>query len=74
MDFIKELAKLGYNEGNTVDVKILIDEILPSLFQQQERSYSEEEVRAFTYNAFCLGQLQNPTENKFNEWFEQFKK
>lgn len=39
-----------------------------------KKKYSEEEARAFAYNAFCLGQLDNPTENKFNGWFEQFKK
>ena len=42
MDYRKELAKWGYNKGNSIDVEILIDEILPSLFSQQERMYSEE--------------------------------
>jgi hypothetical protein len=44
MDFITELAKWGYNKGNSIDVEILVNEILPSLFSQQERSYSKEEV------------------------------
>jgi hypothetical protein len=45
MDFRTELAKWGYNKGNSIDVEILINEILPSLFPQQEGSYSEEEVK-----------------------------
>jgi|688.fasta_scaffold658323_2 hypothetical protein len=32
MDFKTELAKLGYNKGNSIDVEILINEILPELF------------------------------------------
>lgn len=75
MDFRTELAKWGYNKGNSVDVEILIDEILPSLFsqQKQERSYSEEEVINF------LQEMNNwPTnfEGKIDikDWFEQYKK
>ena len=35
MDFRTELAKWGYNKGNSVDVETLIDEILPSLLSKQ---------------------------------------
>ena len=31
MDFRTELAKLGYNKGNSIDVEILINEILPPI-------------------------------------------
>ncbi len=34
MDFREELAKYGYNKGNSIDVEILIDEILPNLFDK----------------------------------------
>lgn len=37
MDFRTELAKWGYNKGNSIDVEILIDEILSSLFSKQEK-------------------------------------
>jgi hypothetical protein len=37
MDFRTELSKFGYNKGNSIDVEILVNEILPSLFSQQER-------------------------------------
>ncbi len=36
MDFKTELAKLGYNKGNSVDVETLIDEILPDLFNKKQ--------------------------------------
>jgi hypothetical protein len=48
MDFRTELAKWGYNKGNSVDVETLIDEILPSLFSKQgqdKKLYTEQEVK-----------------------------
>ncbi len=39
----------------------------------QER-YSYDEVRAIAYKAYCIGQLDEPTEGKFNQWINQFKK
>jgi hypothetical protein len=80
MDFRTELAKWGYNKGNSIDVEILVDEILPSLFSQQERSYSEEDLRiAFTEghdSARMKGSYKsNGTfEEDWILWFEQFKK
>lgn len=76
MDFRTELAKRGYNKGNLIDVEILIDEILPSLFSQQERSYSEEEVGELVYN--IIGEYGKQygimiDGAKLNEWFEKFK-
>ena len=44
MDFRTELAKWGYNKGNSIDVDILVNEILPTLFSQQGKTYSEQEV------------------------------
>ncbi len=41
MDFRAELSKWGYNKGNAIDVEILIDEILPSLFFQKEEPKQE---------------------------------
>jgi hypothetical protein len=34
IDFEKELSKWGYNKGNSIDVEILVNEILPDLFKQ----------------------------------------
>ena len=71
MDFRTELAKWGYNKGNSVDVETLIDEILPSLLSKQERSYSEEDLKI----AFETGRnFQLTSENNFKELIEQLKK
>jgi hypothetical protein len=41
---------------------------------QVERMYSYDELRRIAYNAYCKGQLDNPTEGEFNLWIQQFKK
>jgi hypothetical protein len=45
MDFRTELAKWGYNKGNSIDVDILVNEILPSLFSQQEKICDSEVIQ-----------------------------
>jgi hypothetical protein len=42
--------------------------------QDSETMYSYDEVRAIAYKAYCIGQLDEPTEGKFNQWIHQFKK
>ena len=54
-------------------------EQLDSLFEQakeieKEQSYTYDELRTIAYNAYCLGQLDEPTEGKYNLWIQQFKK
>jgi hypothetical protein len=73
MNFRTELAKWGYNKGNSIDVEILIDEILPSLFSEQERSYSEEEVHKMI-KSYKNNRPKVFLKVFYNEWFEQFKK
>jgi len=41
---------------------------------QAERMYAYDEIRTIAYNAYCLGQLDEPTEGKYNLWIQQFKK
>jgi hypothetical protein len=41
---------------------------------QSERMYTYDELKQIAYNAYCKGQLDNPTEGKFNLWIQQFKK
>jgi hypothetical protein len=41
---------------------------------QAERLDTYDEMRTIAYNAYCLGQLDNPTEGKFNKWIQKFKK
>jgi hypothetical protein len=40
----------------------------------EQRSYSYDELRRIAYNAYCFGQLDEPTENQYNGWIRQFKK
>jgi hypothetical protein len=41
---------------------------------QAQRMYTYDELRQIAYNAYCKGQLDEPTEGKFNLWIQQFKK
>ena len=41
---------------------------------QAERMYAYDEIRTIAYSAYCLGQLDEPTEGKYNLWIQQFKK
>ena len=69
MDFRTELTKWGYNKGNSVDVEILINEILPELFSKQERMYSEEDLKSAFFNGGNMKDIE-----EFDHWFKQFKK
>jgi len=53
--------------------------VQPNIFEQakemeKEQSYSYDEIRTIAYNAYCLGQLDEPTEGKYNLWIQQYKK
>ena len=79
MDFRKELAKWGYNKGNSIDVEILINEILPELFSKQDKNkYSEEEVYDLMDKRehYWVRYKNYYTQSyiPFDELFEQFKK
>jgi hypothetical protein len=41
---------------------------------EKTQSYIYDEIRTIAYNAYCLGQLDEPTEGKYNLWIQQFKK
>ncbi len=58
------------NGNPCVNYKIIIPKEEP----KQETTYSYDEARQIAYLAYCLGQLEEPTENKFNGWIQQFKK
>ena len=78
MDFRTELAKWGYNRGNSIDVETLINEILPSLSSKQNKNlYSEEDL--LNFGAFV--RIEDKKEKRlfliqdyYKKWFEQFKK
>ena len=78
MDFRTELAKWGYNRGNSIDVETLINEILPSLSSKQNKNlYSEEDLLKF--GAFV--RIEDKKEKRlfliqdyFKKWLEQSKR
>jgi hypothetical protein len=72
MDFRTELSKWGYNKGNSIDVEILVNEILPSLFSQQERSYSEEDdlKNTISYLENKLGELREELDYEKRKQFK----
>jgi hypothetical protein len=37
------------------------------------KSYTYDELRTIAYNAYCLAQLGEPTEGKYNLWIQQYK-
>jgi hypothetical protein len=41
---------------------------------EKQESYSYDEIRTIAYNAYCLAQLDEPTEGKYNLWIQQYKK
>jgi hypothetical protein len=57
-DFEKEISLRSYIAGAKL---------------QQERMYTYDEMRGIAYQAYCLGQLDEPTEGKYNLWIQQFK-
>jgi hypothetical protein len=60
---------ISYNIG----IDLLNNLFISGAKWQAERMYSYDELRRIAYNAYCLGQLENPTESKYNIWVQQFK-
>jgi hypothetical protein len=77
---IKTIEEAAENFIKSKDFKSLNtdDEIFEAIVfganRQAEVMYSYDELRRIAYNAYCLGQLENPTESKYNFWVQQFKK
>jgi len=77
---IEEVAKRLYpDKGYEDEVYCDIGEYNRELFTEgakwmEQSSYSYDEVRSIAYKAYCIGQLDDPTEGKFNQWIAQFKK
>ena len=64
LNYIEENAYTSY-----IDLKIN-----QALEMEKQQSYTYDELRTIAYNAYCLGQLNEPTEGKYNLWIQQFKK
>jgi hypothetical protein len=52
MDFKQELAKYGYNSGNSIDVDVLINEILPKIFNNSKSTDLKQKILHELW-AFC---------------------
>ena len=79
MDFRTELAKWGYNKGNSIDVEILVEEILPELFSKKQIGYSQEEVLEHLNHLIIMRSSEldlytNDEEMITVKWFDKFKK
>lgn len=63
MNFKEELSKYGYNKGNSIDVEILINEILPNLFIKKQQPTELKQIILSELWSFC--------EKEFNADFEE---
>ena len=72
---LEEAAKRTYQKGLQDDIDLsFYDGVRLGSKWQAERMYTYDELRQIAYNAYCKGQLDEPTEGKFNLWVQQFKK
>ena len=76
-----EEAKLEYIDNNVFcdgitpfEIEIADKAFIAGANYQEEKMDSYDELRRIAYNAYCLGQLDSPTEGKFNLWIQQFEK
>jgi hypothetical protein len=63
------MSKNQYFIGND-----LLKAVEQAKAMEKEQSYTYDELRTIAYNAYCLSQLDEPTEGKYNLWIQQFKK
>jgi hypothetical protein len=64
----EKYASISFNKQD------LYDGFIEGAKWKAERMYTYDELRQIAYNAYCKGQLDNPTEGVFNLWIQQFKK
>jgi hypothetical protein len=77
METLEEAAERFYPPTTTdliCSPKLVRDAFIAGGNYMAEKMYTYDELRRLAYNAFCLSQIDNPTENKYNGWIEQFKK
>jgi hypothetical protein len=69
-----EEASWKYNPLKKLDGEFIREAFIKGAQWQSERMYTYYELRQIAYNAYCKGHLDNPTENEFNLWVQQYKK
>ena len=72
---VEWLVEQIFNDVDLKDsiLKLAINQAKEMEKEQTERMYTYDEIRAIAYQAYCLGQLDEPTEGKYNLWIQQFK-
>ena len=65
MDFKKELAKHGYNKGNSIDVEILVEEILPNLLIKNKKEKNIKNIILTSLWDFCEKEFNADFENDY---------
>jgi hypothetical protein len=71
---LKEAAINCWAEGAWDNRDDFTDGFVEGAKWKDEKMFTYDELRRIAYNAYCLGQLEEPTENKYNLWIQQFKK
>jgi hypothetical protein len=63
------------NLGLTYEQEVIFEGLFEKAKEmEKQQGYTYDEIRTIAYNAYCLGQLDEPTEGKYNLWIQQYKK
>jgi hypothetical protein len=65
MNFRKELAKYGYNKGNSIDVETLVNEILPQLLEKKQDTLELKQFLLTEFWSFCEKEFRADFENDY---------
>ena len=70
---LEDLLNKKANQSSKVDLNAYANGLDDGAKWQAQSMYTYDELRQIAYNAYCKGQLDEPTEGKFNLWIQQFK-
>jgi hypothetical protein len=70
---LEEAAEKYANDCTLVSDAAAYEAFITGAKWQEERLYTYDKLRTIACNAYCLGQLDEPTEGKYNLWIQQFK-
>ena len=70
----KELESYGDPDHCKIEWEALDALIEQAKEMEKNQSYTYDELRTIAYNSYCLAQLGEPTESKYNLWIQQFEK
>lgn len=70
--YVEQITTTEFGEAHNAPHRV--KSFIAGATYMAERMYTYDELRRIAYNAYCFGQLDEPTENKYNGWIRQFKK